>query len=192
MASPRPSTPRIRPRPESDWDDDDRALLARAMGSPDQTPLNIFLTLVNHPRMLKYWMVFAAGILNKGALPPRDREILILRAGWSCQAVYEWGQHAAIGRQVGLTDDEIARIPLGPDASGWDPFDATLLRAADELHADACISDATWERLQERYSTEQLIEVPMTVGQYHLVSMTLNSLGVQREPGVEGFPDGTH
>ena len=79
MASPRPSTPRIRPRPESDWDDDDRALLARAMGSPDQTPLNIFLTLVNHPRMLKYWMVFAAGILNKGALPPRDREILILR-----------------------------------------------------------------------------------------------------------------
>jgi 4-carboxymuconolactone decarboxylase len=188
----RPSTPRIAPRPESDWDDEAREQLTRAMGGAidgeGRSPLNIFRTLVNHPKMLKYWMVFAGGILNKGELPARDREILILRAGWNCHSVYEWGQHTAIGRRVGLTDAEIARIADGPDAPGWDPFDATLLRAADELHADACISDATWDELRVRYGTKQLIEVPMTVGQYYLVSMTLNSLGVQREPGVDGFP----
>jgi alkylhydroperoxidase family enzyme len=62
-----------------------------------------------------------------------------------------------------------------------------LLRAADELHDDSCITDATWAALRERYDEKQLIEVPMVIGQYHLVSFTLNSLGIQLEPGVEGF-----
>ncbi len=86
-----------------------------------------------------------------------------------------------------LTDEEIERLKSGPDAPGWDAFDATLVRAADELHDDACISDATWAELAARYDDMQLTEVCMVVGQYHLVSFTLNSLGVQREPGVPGF-----
>jgi hypothetical protein len=88
---------------------------------------------------------------------------------------------------TGISNDEIQRIPDGPDA-GWDPFDATLLRAADELHDDSFVSDATWKQLGERYSTEQLMDVVFTVGQYTLVSMALNSFGVQLDPGVEGFP----
>ena len=120
-------------------------------------------------------------------MPARERELLILRTGWRCQSVYEWGQHVLIGRRAGLTDEDIARLKDGPDAPGWDPFDAALVRAADELHDDGCITDATWAALRERYDDAQLIEVPMVVGQYHLVSFTLNSLGVQREPGVPGF-----
>ena len=127
------------------------------------------------------------GKLLAGKLPARDREILVLRTGWRCQSVYEWGQHVLIGRRAGLTDDEIERLKQGPDAPGWDPFDAALVRAADELHDDGCITDATWTVLAERYDVPQLVEVPMLVGQYHLVSFTLNSLGVQREPGVPGF-----
>ena len=73
-------------------------------------------------------------------------------------------------------------------ADGWsDPFDATLIRAADELHDTGCISDETWDDLAARYDERQLIEVPMLVGHYHMVAFTLNSLGVQREPGVPGF-----
>ncbi len=83
------------------------------------------------------------------------------------------------GREAGLTDEEIARIKEGPDTDGWDPFDATLLRAADELHADAFISDETWTALSERYTTQQLMDVVFTVGQYNMVSMALNSFGVQ-------------
>ena len=67
-------------------------------------------------------------------------------------------------------------------------FDATLVKTADELHVDSHISDGTWDELKARYDTAQLIEVPMVVGQYHLVSMTLNSLGVQLDPGLVGFP----
>ena len=92
-----------------------------------------------------------------------------------------------IGRAAGLTDDEIRRVQDGPDAPGWSADDATLLRAADELHDDSCITDATWEALAARYDQRQLIELPMLVGHYHLVAYALNSLGVQREPGVPGF-----
>ena len=87
----------------------------------------------------------------------------------------------------GVTHAEVDRVKAGPDDAGWDPFDAALLRAADELHDDGCITDATWAALAGRYSTQQMIEVPMVVGHYHLVGFTLNSLGVQREPGVVGF-----
>ncbi len=93
-----------------------------------------------------------------------------------------------IGLAAGLAQEEIDRVPAGPSAAGWSPFDAALLGAADELHADACVSDRIWAVLAERYDEPQLIEVPMLVGQYHMVAFTLNSLGVQREPGVVDLP----
>ena len=91
-----------------------------------------------------------------------------------------------IGQAAGLTDDEIARVAAGPEADGWSPDDAVVLRAADELHADSRIGDATWAALAERYDEKQLIEVCMVVGQYHLVAFTLNTLGV--EPETDDFP----
>jgi len=109
---------------------------------------------------------------------------LILRIGWLCRAEYEWSQHVVIGRAVGLSDAEIDRIGDGPDAPGWSADDAALLRAVDELHADACIADATWQALAGRFSTQQIMDVIFTVGQYALVSMALNSLGVQLDEGL--------
>ena len=94
-------------------------------------------------------------------------------------------------RRCDITDEEIARVQAGPDAAGWDPFEATLLRAADELHADAKISDATWAALAERYDTEQLLDTVFTVGQYHTVAFALNSCGVQLDAGVPGFDAAT-
>jgi len=149
---------------------------------------NVMATLAQHEEARQKFNVWANYVLGASStLTPREREILILRIGWLCQAEYEWAQHTVIGRAVGLNDDEIARIKLGPDAPGWDPFDATLLRAADELHADAFVSDATWNALAKRYNTQQLMDVVFTVGQYNLVSMALNSFGVQRDEGVDGF-----
>jgi alkylhydroperoxidase family enzyme len=154
--------------------------------APGAPAANIFATLVRHPGLFRKWMPFG-GKLLVGKLPARDRELLILRTGWRCQSEYEWGQHVLIARAAGITDEEIERLKVGPDAPGWEPSDAVLVRAADELHDDGCITDATWATLAARYDVPQLIEVPMVVGQYHLVSFTLNSLGVQREPGVPGF-----
>ena len=106
---------------------------------------------------------------------------MILRIGWLCRCGYEWGQHVPIARSAGLADEEIARIPRGPDAAGWSEVERLLLRATDELHADAFIGDATWAALSAHYDVQQLLDLVFTVGQYNLVSMALNSLGVQPE-----------
>ena len=160
----------------------------RLPSDTDAGDLNIFSTFARHPRLLRRWSQFG-GVLLTGTLDARDREILILRTAWNCQAEYEWGQHVVIGAQAGLTEDEILHFTRPMAEGGWSEEDQALLRAADELHAESRISDRTWELLSARLSDEQLIEVGMVVGQYHLVAFTLNSLGVEREPGVAGFPN---
>ena len=150
--------------------------------------LNIFRTLAHHPGLAKRWLVFGNHVLAKSTLPARERELLILRIGWLCRSGYEWGQHVVIGRASGLTDEEIARIAQGPDAPGWSAGDRALLRATDELHSDAFVSDATWAELAKVWSTQQLMDLVFTVGQYNLVSMALNSFGVQPEPGLPKLP----
>lgn len=153
----------------------------------DGPVLNIFRTLAHHPKLMKRWLVFGNHVLAKTTLPPRERELVILRTGWLCRAGYEWGQHVQIGLASGLTQQEIDRIPQGSKAEGWSDLDRALLDATDELHGDAFISDSTWKRLAE-LTTEQRIDLVFTVGQYNLVSMALNTLGVQSEPGVPSLP----
>ncbi len=180
--------PRIPPLPVEGRDPRTEELLA-SLRRPDGTDLNIFATLAHHPRLMKRWTGFGGVLLYGGTLSDRDRELLVMRTAWHCRAHYEWGQHVAIANAAGITDDEIARIAEGPDAGGWSSEDATLLRAADELHAVARIADPTWAALAARYDAQQLIELCMVVGQYHLVAFTLNSLGVQPEPGLPAMPD---
>jgi len=179
------SSPRIAPLADSESSGEAAEQLQRA--AQNGRVINIFRTLAHHPKLMKRWTVFGNHILSKSTLDPRERELVILRIGWLCKSEYEWGQHVLIGLRSGLDDADIRRIQEGPDASGWAPFDAALLRATDELHRDAMISDATWKQLAERYDTQQLMDLVFTVGQYNLVSMALNSFGVQRDDGVPGF-----
>jgi alkylhydroperoxidase family enzyme len=183
----RPQTPRIPPVADDAMDEETRELL-EAVRLPNANAANIFATLVRHPGLFRRWMPFAGTLLG-GKLPGRDRELLILRTGFRCRSSYEWGQHVWLAKAEGISDEEIERVAAGPDAPVWEPFERALLAAADELHDEACITDDTWAALAERYDERQLIEVPMLVGQYHMVAFTLNSLGVQREPGVPGLPD---
>jgi alkylhydroperoxidase family enzyme len=180
------SEPRVPPVDPDALEGEPREILDRSR--MNGRTLNIFATLVHHPKLMKRWQVFGNHVLNKSTLPPRDREFLILRIGWLCRSEYEFGQHVVIGKREGLTEEEIERVTRGPEAEGWEPFDASLLRAADELHGDAFLSDATWRELAARYDTMQLMDVVFTVGQYNLVSMALNSLGVQLDEGFPGFP----
>ena len=174
--------PRLEPIPPDRMDPEIRERLG------DGPVLNILATLAHHPKLLKRWMVFGNHVLSKSSLPARERELVILRIGWLCRSEYEWGQHVAIARRVGVTDEEIDRVTRGPEAEGWSVLDRAFLRATDELHADAFVSDETWAILEENLDTEQRLDLIFAVGQYTLVSMALNSLGVQRDPGVEGFP----
>ena len=149
-------------------------------------PANIFLTMANHEKLAKRWLVFGTHILSKSTLNAREREIAILRIGWLCQAGYEWGQHVVIGKAAGIAEEEIENIKKGADA-GWSEHEALIIKATNELHEDAFVSDATWAGLKETYSDEQMMDFVFTVGQYNMVSMALNSFGVQFDDDIEGF-----
>jgi alkylhydroperoxidase family enzyme len=192
-------TPRIPPLPPDERDDEVAQLLASMRIGGGE--LNIFATLARHPELFRRWATFGGTLLLGGTLAPRDRELLILRTAWLCRAEYEWRQHVAIALAAGVTQDEVDRIGTGAAgeaeggagagaAGGWSDDDAALLRAADELHTGSVISDETWDRLAARLDQRQLIEVCMLVGQYHLVAFTVNSLGVEPEPGLPPFPSG--
>jgi 4-carboxymuconolactone decarboxylase len=182
--------PRISPLAESEWNEKQSELLT-PYKNDDGKILNVLSTIGRHPDLFEDFIPFASYILQGQTLLARDREMLILRIGWLCQAKYEFGQHTLSGKQVGLTDEEILRITRGPDDPGWSDFEAALIRAADELYHDAIISDVTWNALAERYDEKQLMDVVFTVGQYNLVSWALNSFGVQLEEGIPGFPEGS-
>lgn len=177
--------PRLKPLADNELDDDARRVLERA--KMQGRVLNIFRTLAHHPKLLERWLVFGTHVLNKSTLPPREREMAILRIGWLCGSEYEFGQHVLIGRMAGLTDDEMRRVKLGATAEGWTEAESALLAAVDELHAESFISDPTWQALIRHFSTQQLLDLIFAVGQYNLVSMALNTLGVQLDEGVLGF-----
>jgi len=157
----------------------------------DGQVFNIFSTLARHPALLRRWLVFGNHVLGKSTLPARERELAILRTGWLCRAEYEWGHHVAIGKEAGVSVDEIKRVTRGASDPEWRPSETALLRAVDELHTDSFISDATWKTLAQRYNEQQLMDLIFTVGQYKLVCMALNSLGVQLEDGYERLPEET-
>lgn len=180
--------PRIAPLAEREWSGETAEVLEGLRR--DGQVYNIFATLARHPKLLKRWLVFGNHVLFKNTLPGRERELVILRTGYLCGAEYEWGLHVGIGKREGLSAEEIRRVAAGPDAAGWNEFDRTLLRAVDELHAEAFIHDATWNVLRQRYNPQQLLDLIFTCGQYTLVSMALNCCGVQLEEGSERFPDG--
>lgn len=177
--------PRIPPTNEADWTEEQRTVF-RGQQMRGRVA-NIFLTLANHAKLAKRWLVFGNHILAKSTLSPRDREIAILRMGWLCQSAYEWGQHVLIGKSAGLTDEEIASIKEGGGASCWTRHEAALLDATDELRGDAFITDATWATLNETFNNQQMMDLVFTCGQYNMVCMALNSFGVQLDRDINGF-----
>ena len=177
----RPPSPRLPALDPATLDEETRSIVPE--GS-----LNIFRTLAHHPKLLKRWLVFGNHVLAKSTLPARERELVILRTGWDCASEYEFGQHTVIARREGITDEEIGAITRPLDDHDWTDAERSLLLAADELHADQCVTDSTWASLRQHWSEQQILDLVFAVGQYTMVSMALNTLGVERDAGVPGFP----
>lgn len=188
------SNPRIDPLPPDAWTDEQRAILTAAvgagspLGSAQLGELRLFTTLARHDATFKSLLLLGRRLVMRAALPFADRELLILRTAWNCRSAYEWGQHARIAVDGGVDRALVDRVPAGPDDPGWDRHRALLLRAADELHVDAAITDATWGGLAVTLDEPQLIELPQLVGYYHLVAYVLGALRIASEPGSEPLP----
>ena len=182
----RPTDFRILPITEPD---DDLAEILAGTLVRDGKPLNIFGVLGHHPDLLKRFNRFAGWMLNRGVVPLREKEIVILRIGWNARSVYEFGQHTLLGRQRGLTDREIWALTQPPESHPWNDDDRDLIALADELAERDCVGDATWQRLAARWDEDALIELLVLAGVYRLVSGFLNSTGVQLDEGVPSWPE---
>src|ERR1700693_6287938 len=113
--------PRIAPLSQAERDGETREVLEGLQR--DGRVYNVFATLARHPKLLKRWLVFGNHTFSKSSLPAREREraMVILRMGWLCRAEYEWGHHVAIGKQAGLSSEDVRRVAAGAGASGWAP-----------------------------------------------------------------------
>ena len=160
--------------------------LLSAAHSHNPHTVNIFAVLAHHPKLLKRFNLFGGFLLNRGMVPDREREIVILRVGSNAGAVYEFGQHTIIGREAGLTDAEIKALASESclDDHPWADPDRELICMADELCADDCVSQMTFARLAHHWNEAQLVELIVCAGFYRMVSGFLNTMEVPLEEGV--------
>jgi len=156
---------------------------------PDGGTLNIIATIAQHPKLLKRWYVFSGHIMTRNTLSDREREIAILRVGVRCNSVYEFSQHAQIALRCDMTEADVQAVKGDINAGRWSEHEKLILHAVDELHDQNKISDATWAGLAKTYNHQQMLDLIFTVGQYHLVSMMLNSCGVELDEGVPNALD---
>lgn len=172
--------PRLVPLDGEALGERERALIQRlrevADYPPDKAIHPFFSTLAHQPEFFEAYMQLGISAMASAALPQRTRELIILRTGWLCGAPYQFGEHVRTAKRIGMTEAEIERVKLGSSAMGWDEAERAILKAAEELHADAMISDATWAALSERLSPRELIELMMIVGHYHTTAFVQNSL----------------
>ncbi len=159
---------------DDDLDPATRELLARL------PPLNVLRMIAHAPPTLRPFATFGSSLLLESELPPRDRELLILRVAHLTGASYEWHQHEILGRAVGMTDDD---VELAGHGASVDARDSLLLAAADEITRAVRLTDATLAELLEMLGTRRTMEVILTVAYYNAVSRILESARVPLEEG---------
>jgi 4-carboxymuconolactone decarboxylase len=124
-------------------------------------------------------------LLQRPALSPRQRELMVLRVAWRTRSRYEWVQHLRLAPRVAITPDEIAAIADGPRAPTWSPLEADLLAATDQLIEGYRVDDDTWKRLAEHLDERQLVELVFTVGTYTALAMAFKSFGLELDPDLQ-------
>ena len=152
-------------------------------------PLLLFRTVAHNPRVLQ--RMIAGGLLDKGSLSLRARELMILRTTALCGAEYEWGVHVAtFGAKCGWTPEQIrSSVRGGPADACWSDEERIVLRLADALHAAGDVDDALWQEAAAAFEPPQLVELVMLAGLYHAVSFLLNAFRIEHEPSAPRFPD---
>ena len=179
--------PRITPLPDTEWTDEQRALVERY--APEVRIGNGFRTMLRVPELVEAVMPFVLYTTIDSTLVPRHRALLVLRAAWLCQSEAIWAEQAVLARAAGVTPPDLRRVAEGPDAAGWDPFEATLLRLADELYRNSSVRDEIWDALAARYDLYNLVDAVMAVNETTLLAMLYNSWGVQPDESAQArFP----
>ena len=177
------TSPRIAPLSDAELTDAHKAIIARF--TRDGKPNNALRTLLRVPELAEAVMPYTTYLTNESSISPRYRELLILRVAWLHGNENLWAEHAPRARIYGLDDAAIRRIAEGPDASGWDRFDATLLRLADQQYRNSSTTNVTWNVLSERFDIFNIVDAIETVNHFTTLSIYYNSLGIQPDADLK-------
>lgn len=155
---------------------------------PGVEPLLLFRVLAREPRLFRKLM--AGGLLDKGTISLRDRELAIARACARSGAEYEWGVHMTLfGARVGFSEaDQRATVASGTEHAGWSARDRLILRMIDALHDTTTIDDGLWSELRGELSDGQILELIMIAGYYRNVAYLVNALRMAPEAFAARFP----
>jgi 4-carboxymuconolactone decarboxylase len=154
-------------------------------------PINVHGLMAHNPELLKAWWSFRNYSVNGGALGKRKGALVILRVAVHTKAWYEWGSHVERSLACGLTMDEIDRVKVLSGSNGWEPSEAILLRAVDELIAAHGLSQDTHIALCEHYSIQQVMDIMAIHGMYVILACMVNTWGLELDSHVQDkLPDG--
>ncbi len=174
------------PLPAADWDES----LAGVIEDMDGRPLNVHALLAHHPALLRAWWDLRNYSVAGGDLGRRNTELVILRVALHMQCWYEWGSHVERGLDAGLTVDEIERVGSGA-MDDWPPAEAALLAAVDDLASGLAISPDTLARLDEHFSTRQVMDLILVYGVYVTLGSMLNTWPIELDRHVrDKLPEG--
>lgn len=175
MSTPRVSPGGLRELGPINW------AVVRAMSLATGTDnAHIFATLGRSKGLFRGWLHYSSRMMPFGELSRRETELVIIRVAHLRGCDYELDHHRRLGAKAGITAAAFDRILIGPEAD-WEPRDAALLSATDELVADRDISDATWATLRAHLSERKAIAFVLLVGQYDTLATTIGTLRIERD-----------
>lgn len=168
----------------------DRALHRWMPPGVVREPLMLFKVLERHPELASRMRALGAGLLVHGRLGDADRELVIARVAARSGCTYEWGVHmATYAEAAGLTPEQVTLTATGaPDDPAWSARQTALLRAVDELHATAHVSDAVWSGLREHLGEQQVLELLVLAGWYRTIAYVANGARIEEEPWALALP----
>lgn len=132
-------------------------------------------------RLFRPFLAFNLRLMPRGRLDRRETEALILRTAWLCGSRYEWAQHRAIGRRVGLSPEQIEAIAADPESGLLGERTRRLLAIVPELLERHAVAEPTYERLAVDLTPAEILEATMLVGNYAMLAGALNTFGVPLE-----------
>jgi len=168
------TTPRIPEVAVEDFTEEQKELVGQ------WTNMKFSTVMARSPVLYRAFVPLIEKVIAKTCLPPRDRQVLVLRTLTIGNDVYEVTHHELISKGAGLSDAEIAAMRAGT-GEALTAFDRVLARAAEQLVRSQFIDDATWAALAKRYSHEQLMEVVALVGTYLTMAMVTRNYQIPLE-----------
>ena len=130
------------------------------------------------PAISKAFMEFVLVEHENTSLSQRAREVVILTVGAAWQAPYELYAHCAVGRYVGLSDDEVRILAEGRLPKDLSDTETVAHRVAGALSVEHRLDDALYREAEKLLGANGIMDAVVLTGIYHTVCAILNAFAI--------------